>query len=461
MDKFRLETDLLGEKQVPGDAYYGIQTLRAMENFPLSHTKLNRYPSLIKSLAWVKKAAAATNHKLGLLPDDIYGAINEACDEIINGAFHDFFPVDIYQGGAGTSTNMNANEVIANIALELLGHEKGDYTYVSPNDHVNLSQSTNDAYPTALKLAVYDMHLHLLPVLEQLEAALRAKAIEFREVIKMGRTQLQDAVPMTLGQEFDGFAYLIKTAIADLKKGESTLLEINMGATAIGTGINAPKGFSGMCAAQLATMLDAPVVATENLIATTSDTTGFVEYSGLLKKLALKLTKICNDLRLLSSGPRAGLNELRLPECQPGSSIMPGKVNPVIPEVVNQVCYRVIGNDLTITLAAENAQLQLNVMEPVIGACLFESVQLLQNSVDILTERCIKGIAANPLVTEQMVKGSVGIVTALNPYIGYKLGSAIAKEALLEHKSVQQVVLEKGLLTEEQLEKYLDPKAMV
>lgn len=461
MSNYRIESDLLGEKNVPENAYYGIQTLRAIENFRISHTTLSTYPVFVKNLVLVKKAAAFTNYNLGLLPEQVFNAIDTACDKIINGAHTDQFPVDLFQGGAGTSTNMNTNEVIANVALEIMGHGKGAYQYISPNDHVNLSQSTNDAYPTALKLAVYDMNASLLPVLKRLEKSLETKAETFRNVIKMGRTQLQDAVPMTLGQEFNGFAFLIRQAEKDLQKAAENLLEINMGATAIGTGINAPNGFSNGCAEALSNLKGVAVVPTENLIATTSDTTAFVEYAAYLKKLALKLTKICNDLRLLSSGPRTGLNEIRLPQRQPGSSIMPGKVNPVIPEVVNQICYKVIGNELTITLAAENAQLQLNVMEPVIALSLFESIHLLYNGINTLVEECINGIEANAQQTRDMVLNSIGIVTALNPYIGYKASSQVAKEALASHKRVYDVVLEKGLLSREDLEKYLDPEKMI
>ncbi len=461
MSNYRIESDLLGEKNVPEEAYYGIQTLRAVENFRISHTTLSTYPVFVKNLVLVKKAAALTNFRLGLLPEQAFKAIDEACDKIMNGTYTDQFPVDLFQGGAGTSTNMNTNEVIANVALEILGHRKGAYQHISPNDHVNLSQSTNDAYPTALKLAIYDMNASLLPVLERLEQSLEAKAAAFKNVIKMGRTQLQDAVPMTLGQEFGGFAFLIRQAIKDLQKAGDSLLEVNMGATAIGTGINAPRGFSNGCAAALSELKGVTVIPTENLIAATSDTTVFVEYAAYLKKLALKLTKVCNDLRLLSSGPRTGFNEIRLPQRQPGSSIMPGKVNPVIPEVVNQICYKVIGNELTITLASENAQLQLNVMEPVIALSLFESIHLLYNGINTLTDECINGIEANAEQTREMVLNSIGIVTALNPYIGYKASSEVAKEALASHKRVYDVVLGQALLSREELDRYLNPEKMV
>jgi aspartate ammonia-lyase len=457
----RKEIDLLGELDIPSDAYYGIQTYRAIKNFSISHTTINNYPEFIIALAQVKKAAAQTNHQLGLLNDELCNAIVWACDKIIQGEYHAAFPIDVFQGGAGTSTNMNANEVIANIALEYLGKAKGDSKIVSPNDHVNLSQSTNDAYPTALKLAVYAMHQHLSVAIGDLSAALAKKADEFDDVIKMGRTQLQDAVPMTLGQEFDGFAYLVQNSLDKLHRASEDLLEVNMGATAIGTGINAPNGFDKVCAAYLAKAYNANIFPTANLIATTSDTSCFVNYSSALKAFALRLIKICNDLRLLSSGPRTGIYEIKLPERQPGSSIMPGKVNPVIPEVVNQICYKVIGNDLTITLAAENAQLQLNVMEPVIAQSLFESIALLENGIKTFIMLCINGIEANRKRAIDLVHNSVGIVTALNPVIGYKMSTEIAKQALHEHKSVKEVVLERGLLSEEELNTLLNPKNMI
>jgi len=461
MQAYRLESDLIGEKQVPKDAYYGVQTQRALDNFDFSKHKLFNYPDFIKALAIVKKAAAATNHDLKELDESIYQAIAKACDQLLTGKFDKEFPIDLYQGGAGTSTNMNANEVIANVALEQLGFEKGDYKHCSPNDHVNLSQSTNDAYPTALKLAIWEMNKGLCANLYKLENSLNAKADAFKDVIKMGRTQLQDAVPMTLGQEFSGFAHLIKVAQKDLHYSATSLLEVNMGATAIGTGINAPKGFDTVCAAHLASLINAPVVATEHLVAATSDTSCFVEYSSALKKLCLKLTKICNDLRLLSSGPRTGIFEINLPQKQPGSSIMPGKVNPVIPEVVNQICYKVIGNDLTVTLASENAQLQLNVMEPVITVSIFESIDLLQKAIITLIDECIDGITANVEHCKQLVQNSVGIVTALNPHIGYKKSTEIAKIALATNRSVYDIVLEQGLLTKAQLDEILDAKNMI
>jgi len=461
MSNFRIESDLLGEKQVPLEAYYGIQTLRAIENFNISSQKLQNYRHFIQALAIVKKASAHTNHALGILDEAIFKAIDAACDDVISGQYDAHFPIDLFQGGAGTSTNMNINEVIANIALEKLGHNKGEYQFVSPNDHVNLSQSTNDAYPTALKLAVVRMHESVLEQLDVLKKALFSKAQEFSNVIKMGRTQLQDAVPMTLGQEFEGFAHLIERAQEDLSRSAQHLLEVNMGATAIGTGINAPEGFDTKCADYLSQMTGYSIKATHHMIALTSDTSAFVDYSSALKRCALKLIKICNDLRLLSSGPRTGFYEIQLPALQPGSSIMPGKVNPVIPELLNQICYKVIGNDLTITLASENAQLQLNVMEPVIGASLFESMEYLSKGVQTFVVECINGIVANVDINKEKVMSSIGIVTALNPFIGYKQSTVVAKKALSEHKTVKEVVLELNLMDEEEIDKHLDPYKMI
>lgn len=461
MENYRIESDLLGEHQLPAHVYYGIQTHRALENFKISPLQISHYPLFIKNLAIVKKAAAQANHALGLLTDDMLHAIEKACDAIADGKYDDAFPIDVFQGGAGTSTNMNINEVIANIVLESMGEQKGNYQIVSPNDHINLSQSTNDAYPTALKLALYDMHHTLQPMMQQMVASLREKADTFKHVIKMGRTQLQDAVPMTLGQEFEAFSVLIEQSIRETDQAAQQLCIVNMGATAIGTGINAAKGFDTKCIEYLSSLKGIQIKNAPNLIAATSDTTCFVEYAAQLKKLALRLIKICNDLRLLSSGPRTGLNEIHLPEMQPGSSIMPGKINPVIPEVVNQICYKVIGNELTVTLAAENGQLQLNVMEPVIASSLFESIELLKNGLNTLVINCIDGITANEQRTTELVMNSIGIVTALNPLIGYKASSEVAKTALTENKKVYDVVLEKGLMDEATLGEYLDPKKMI
>ena len=459
--EFRQESDLLGELNVPKEAYYGVQTQRAINNFKISNQHLSSYPEFIKALGLVKKAAALTNFTLGELPEDIYKAIDQACDEVINGKFDLEFPIDMIQGGAGTSVNMNANEVIANRALEIMGHPKGAYQYCSPNDHVNLSQSTNDAYPTAIKLALYLMNAKLVLQLEKAVASFRSKGLEFAEILKMGRTQLQDAVPMTLGQEFEAFAATLEEEISKLNNNALLFVEINMGATAIGTGINAPLGYSKLCTENLAKISGIPFIAAPNLIEATPDTGSYVIYSSAMKRMAVKLSKICNDLRLLSSGPRAGLYEINLPPMQPGSSIMPGKVNPVIPEVVNQVCYKVIGNDLTVTFAAEAGQLQLNVMEPVLCHAIMENIHFLGNALDTLVERCVLGITANREVCLNMVKNSIGIVTALNPYIGYKNSTKIAKEALETGKSVYDLVLEHNILSQEKLDEILDPKNML
>src|SRR5690554_166000 len=461
MDAFRTESDLLGELQIPENAYYGVQTQRALNNFKISTHKLEHYPEFIKSLAIVKLAAVETNFELGLIKENIKDAVSEACHELINGKFINQFPIDMIQGGAGTSVNMNANEVIANIALEKMGHPKGAYEYCSPNDHINRSQSTNDAYPTALKLALFQSSKKLTDALEKLFFALDRKAKEFEEVIKMGRTQLQDAVPMTLGQEFDAFAFTLKKEIPYLQSQAYQFLEINMGATAIGTGINAPTGYAEICTEKLATLMHEPVKLAENLIEATSDTSSFVAYASALKKMALKLSKIANDLRLLSSGPRAGFNEINLPAKQPGSSIMPGKVNPVIPEMVNQVCFKVIGHEATVCLAAEAGQLQLNVMEPIIALTLFESIDILTNAVLTLTTECIDGITANTEHLKNEVYNSIGIITALNPIIGYKNSTKIAKQALEENRSVYDLILEHNILDKETLDKVLDPKNML
>lgn len=461
MENFRTETDLLGELQVPADAYYGVQTQRAIDNFKISGQKLSSYPRMIKALAYVKKGAAKTNYELGLLQEEIYFKIAEACDEVAEGKYNDQFPIDMIQGGAGTSVNMNANEVIANVVLEKLGKQKGDYQYCSPNDHINLSQSTNDAYPTAIKLALLMQNEMLVEKLKKTVEAFRAKGKEFADVIKMGRTQLQDAVPMTMGQEFEAFAATLEEDILKLNSNAALFVEINMGATAIGTGLNAPMGYSTLCAKNLAKITGYPIVSAPDLVEATPDTGSYVIYSSAMKRLAVKLSKICNDLRLLSSGPRAGLFEINLPPMQPGSSIMPGKVNPVIPEVVNQVCYKVIGNDLTVTFAAEAGQLQLNVMEPVLCHAIMENIHFLSNALDTLREKCIVGITANKEVCLNLVKHSIGIVTALNPYIGYKNSTEIAKEALETGKSVYNLVLEKGILSQEKLDEILDPANML
>ncbi len=461
MENYRKESDLLGELRVPADAYYGVQTQRAIENFKISGQLLSSYPEFIRGLAFVKKAAAKTNYELGLLDEQLYYKIAEVCDELLAGQLHEQFPIDMIQGGAGTSVNMNANEVIANRVLEKLGKQRGDYQYCSPNDHINLSQSTNDAYPTAIKLALIQMNQKLVEKVRSTVAAFRAKGTEFQEVLKMGRTQLQDAVPMTLGQEFEAFAANLQEDIEKLNNNAKLFVEVNMGATAIGTGLNAPLGYANLCAKNLAQITGLPIVSAPNLVEATPDTGSYVIYSSATKRLAVKLSKICNDLRLLSSGPRAGFFEINLPPMQPGSSIMPGKVNPVIPEVVNQVCYKVIGNDLTVTFAAEAGQLQLNVMEPVLSHAIMENIHFLCNALDTLREKCIVGITANKEICLNMVRNSIGIVTALNPYIGYKNSTVIAKEALESGRSVYDLVLEHGLLTREKLDDILDPKNML
>lgn len=456
----RIEHDLLGEREIPDNAYYGIQTLRAVENFSISGIKLSLYPQLITSFAQVKTAAARANRDLGLLPDNLYKAIEKACDEVRTGAFNGEFIIDMVQGGAGTSTNMNANEVIANRALELLGHKKGEYTHCHPNNHVNLSQSTNDAYPTAVKIALYAGNKKLTAELSTLISAMHAKAKEFANVLKMGRTQLQDAVPMTLGQTFEAYAVTLEEEIQRLNENARLFLEINMGATAIGTGINSEPGYAQKVTEHLSAITGTPLVSAPNLIEATQDTGSFVMYSSSVKRLAVKLSKICNDLRLLSSGPRCGINEINLPPMQPGSSIMPGKVNPVIPEVVNQTAFKVIGNDLTVTLASEAGQLELNVFEPIITLSLFQSQDMICNAMNTLRVRCIEGITANAEHCRSMVYGSIGLVTALNPVIGYEEASDIARTALKTGTSVYDLVLQKKLLTKAQLDDVLNPENM-
>ena len=459
--KYRIESDLLGELKVPADALYGVQTQRGINNYHISRKKMSWYPDFIIAIAYVKLAAVETNHTLGVINDEIAGAISQACRELIDGKWHDNFPIDMMQGGAGTSVNMNANEVIANRALEIMGYEKGDYQHCYPNDHCNCGQSTNDVYPTTIRLALIRMNKSLVAALTGLISALRYKGDEFADCIKMGRTQLQDAVPMTSGQEFNAYANNLEEEILNLEHNVKLLHEINMGGTAIGTGLNAVPGFAKLCAANLAKLTGEAFVSATDLVEATPDTGAYVSYSSALKRLAVKLSKICNDLRLMASGPRCGLNEINLPPKAPGSSIMPGKVNPVIPEVVNQVCFKVIGNDTAVSFAAEAGQLQLNVMEPVITECLIESLIWLKNAIETLTEECILGITVNKERCMEMVKNSIGIVTALNPYIGYKTSTKVAKEALETNRSVYDIVLEKGLMTQEKLDEALDPKNML
>ena len=456
----RKEHDLLGEKLIPDDAYYGVQSARAMENFHISGVPLSQYPDLIRALAIVKLAAARANYECKQFSQDILIGIERACQEIIDGKLHDQFAVDLIQGGAGTSTNMAANEVIANRALELMGHKKGQYEFCDPHNHVNCAQSTNDAYPTSLHVAVFLLNEKLVAELRKLVAAFRKKGAEFSDIIKMGRTQLQDAVPMTLGQEFNAFGESLENEITALARVENILYEVNMGGTAIGTGLNAPAGYAERCARHLAEVTGKPIKLAADLVEATQDTQPFVLYSSVLKSLAIKLSKICNDLRLLASGPRAGLSEINLPPMQPGSSIMPGKVNPVIPEVVNQVCFKAIGNDLAVTLAAEAGQLQLNVMEPIIACCILESQTMFMNAASTLRRHCVEGITPNVDTCRKYVEHSIGVVTALNPLLGYETATELAAEAMKTGKGIVELVREKKLLTEEQIRTVLDPKAM-
>jgi aspartate ammonia-lyase len=459
-DATRIEHDLLGDKAVPASAYYGVQTARALDNFHISGVQIRLYPNLIRAFAMVKMAAARANVECGVFGKEILSGMERACQEIIDGKLHDEFRLDVLQGGAGTSTNMNANEVIANRALELMGHQKGEYRYCDPHDHVNASQSTNDAYPSALHVGMALGNVQLVAAIGELIAAFRGKGREFASILKMGRTQLQDAVPMTSGQEFEAFAETLAGEARALEVVHQVLCEVNMGATAIGTGLNAPAGYAQKCSAHLATITGLPIRLAENLIEATQDTQAFVLYSSCMKSLAIKLSKVCNDLRLLSSGPRCGLHEINLPPKQPGSSIMPGKVNPVIPEVVNMVCFRVIGSDLTVSMAAEGGQLQLNVFEPVIAACIFEAQTLFINAARTLRVHCVEGITANVDVMRHFVDYSVGTVTALNPVIGYDRATELAAEAMKTGRGILDLVRERRILTEDQIAKVLDPAAM-
>ena len=456
----RIEHDLLGDRAVPIDAYYGVHTLRAVENFPITGTPISIYPDLIRALACIKQAAALANNELGLLDDARAGAIARACEDVREGNLHDQFVVDVIQGGAGTSTNMNANEVIANRALELMGHARGDYAALHPIEHVNMSQSTNDVYPTALKLATWFGIFSLIDAMEMLRLAFEDKAAEFADVLKMGRTQLQDAVPMTLGQEFSTYATMLGEDQQRLREAADLIREINLGATAIGTGITAHPGYAALVRRKLSEITGIDLITAPNLVEATQDCGAFVQLSGVLKRVASKLSKSCSDLRLLSSGPRAGLNEINLPAMQAGSSIMPGKVNPVIPEVVNQIAYEVIGNDVTVTFAAEAGQLQLNAFEPIIAHSLFKSIKHLRNGCVTLTERCVRGITANRERLRAMVENSIGIVTALNPYIGYANATAVAAEAHATGGSVYRIVLERGLMSREQLDRVMRPEEL-
>jgi len=459
--KTRQESDLLGAKEIPAEALYGVQSLRGFENFKISGVTMDQYPNFIKGMALTKKGAAIANHKQGLLNDEQFKAICQACDELYEGKHHEFLISDMIQGGAGTTVNMNANEVIANRALQIMGKEPGQYEFCSPNDHVNASQSTNDAYPTAFHFGLYLESERLNEALDQLVASLEKQAKSLDNVIKMGRTQLQDAVPMTLGQTFRAFANLLKVERTKLETIQHDLLCVNMGATAIGTGICSQPGYSKLCIEALRDITGWDISLAEDLVAATSDTAIVVAYSSEIRAIALKMIKICNDLRLMGSGPRCGIHEVFLPEMQPGSSIMPGKVNPVIPEVMNQVCYKVIGNDTTIMLGSENAQLELNVMEPVMVYCLFESINLMTNGLNTLRTLCIDGIKADVENCEKQVRNSIGIVTALNPIIGYKNSTKIAKEAMQTGKGVYDLVLEHDILSKEDLDTILAPKNMI
>ncbi|MFC8042847.1 aspartate ammonia-lyase [Nocardia sp. NPDC057353] len=457
----RIEHDSLGDRAVPAEALYGVHTARAVDNFPITGVPIGSHTELVRALAVVKQAAALANRELGLLPAEIADAVGAACTEIRDGAWHDHFVVDVLQGGAGTSTNMNANEVVANRALELLGLDRGRYDRIHPIDHVNLGQSTNDVYPTAIKVGLQAAMVGLRSGLGELVAALLGKSEEFADVLKMGRTQLQDAVPMTLGQEFGAWGLMLREDIDRITESAALIAEVNLGGTAIGTGLNAHPRYAELVTAHLRELTGFPMVTASDLVEATQDVGAFVQLSGVLKRTAVKMSKICNDLRLLSSGPRAGLAEIGLPSRQAGSSIMPGKVNPVVPEMVNQVAYRVIGNDLTITMAAESGQLQLNAFEPVIAHCLFESIEMLGRACRILADKCITGITANTERLREMVEMSIGVVTALNPHLGYRAASEIAAEALATGRPVAALVLEQGLMTESELAFALSPENLV
>jgi aspartate ammonia-lyase len=457
---FRLEHDSLGQREISDHAYYGVQTQRAMENFAISGVFVSNFEHLVEGLALTKKAAAMANHELGTLDEKKAQAICSACDELLDGKLREHFTVDMFQGGAGTSTNMNANEVIANRGLEIMGHRKGEYEHLHPNDHVNCSQSTNDAYPTSIKLAVLLSNRELARAMEELRQALELKAEEFSDVLKMGRTENQDAVPMTLGQEFGAYAVMVGSAMSAIERAAYEFLAINMGATAIGTGINSPPGYANLVTEKLSEVSGFELRRAENLVEATQNAGTFVQMSATLKRSAVQISKICNDLRWLSSGPRCGLNELNLPPMQPGSSIMPGKVNPVIPELVSQICYQVMGYDAVVSMAAEASELELCMAEPVIAFDLLHGMMILKNACVTLASRCIVGIEANRDICRGYVENSIGLVTALVPVIGYEQSAAIAKEALKTGDSVYSLVLEKGLLSKEQLDEVLRPENM-
>lgn len=459
--EYRTEHDLLGDRDVPLDAYFGIHTTRALENFPITGVPIARHPDLVVALAAVKSAAAQANNDLGLLSDERARAIVTACADIRRGELHQHFVVDVVQGGAGTSTNMNANEVIANRGLEILGYPRGTYARLHPIEHVNLGQSTNDVYPTAVKIGVITALRGLREALARLLAAFAAKAVEFADHLKMGRTQLQEAVPMTLGQEFGTYAVMVSEDIARLAEAADLAREINLGGTAIGTGINSPRDYPALVCAHLRSVTGLELVTAADLVESTQDTGVFVQISGIVKRTAVKLSKVCNDLRLLSSGPRSGFGEIQLPAVQAGSSIMPGKVNPVIPEVVNQVAYEIVGNDVTITMAGESGQLQLNAFEPVIAHKLLESVTHLTAAIETLTARCIRGITADVDRMRSTVERSVGLVTALNPHIGYEAATALAARALTSDSTIPELAVDAGLLTPDEIGRILAPDNLV
>lgn len=458
---FRIEHDCIGQKEVPQDAHYGAQTMRAAENFSITGIPISHYPQIIYSLAYIKKAAALTNNELGKIDDEKTKAIVFACDELLDDKYHDQFIVDIIQGGAGTSTNMNANEVIANIGLQHLGFKLGEYEHLHPNSHINMAQSTNDVYPTCLRLTLISKMDQLIEAMEYLQKSFAAKGREFAHILKMGRTQLQDAVPMTLGQEFTSYSIMIGEDIERVREAKQLICEINMGGTAIGTGLNAPPRYAEIVTEKLKELTGFELELAPDLVEATQDTGAYVQLSGVLKRVAVKISKICNDLRLLSSGPRCGLNEINLPRMAPGSSIMPGKVNPIIPEVVNQIAFTVIGGDVTVSMAAEAGQLELNVMEPVIAASLLNSLTIMRRGFRTLADRCVEGITANEDVCRGYVENSIGLVTALNPYIGYEKSTEVANEALNSGRSVYDVVIEKGYMSKEDLDKALSPESMV
>jgi aspartate ammonia-lyase len=453
----RMESDLLGEKAVPADAYYGVQTARALENFQISGIPINHYPGFVEAWAIVKLAAARANTDVGAMKPEVLKGIELAAKAVMDGKYHDQFVVDWYQGGAGTSTNMNANEVLANIALELTGHKKGEYQFVEPHDHLNMSQSTNDSYPTAIKVSFLLRNDRLIEELQKLVASFRMKGDAYLKIVKMGRTEMQDAVPMTVGQEFHAFAAGLEGEIQLLRDAEKYLYAVNMGATAIGTGINAPKGYSEKCAAHLAKLTGKPIVPASDMLAATWDQQGFVVYSSALKSLAVKLSKIASDLILLASGPRAGLFEINLPALQPGSSIMPGKVNPVIPELINIIAFRVMGNDHSVSLAAHHGQLQLNAYEPLAGLAVNESQGLLYRGSIAFRTKCIDGITVNEKTLKHYMNTTVGIVTALNPVVGYEKATELAGEAYKSGKGILEIIREKKILSEQQIQELLDP----